>query len=341
MNGNKVTWRSPSNIAIVKYWGKKNVQQPINPSLSFSLSNSYTETEISYSAKISTDKISAKFFFDGQHQPDFEKRILKYFDTIYDQLAVFKKYHLKINSKNTFPHSAGIASSAAAMSSLALALLSIEKDTNETTFRKASSLARLGSGSACRSVYGKFTIWGKLNEVENSSDDFAIPFPYKLHPIFENLQDSILIIRSGKKSVSSSAGHNLMNNHPFKETRIKQATKHCIELLEVLQNDDFARFAEICENEALTLHGLMMNSSPSFILIEPETLSVIQKIREFRAQTKQNVCFTLDAGPNIHLIYPRENKEIIRQFIEEELLVYCENKQWIDDEMGSGPRKIV
>lgn len=337
----KVIWRSPSNIAIVKYWGKKNVQQGINPSLSFSLKNSFTETEISYSEKSSDDQISAKFYFDGKNNPEFEKRILKYFDNISDQLEVFKKYHLEINSKNTFPHSAGIASSASAMSSLALALLSIEKDTKETNFQQASNLARLGSGSACRSVYGGFAIWGEIHGLKDSSDNYAIPFPYKLHPIFKNLQDSILVVRSGKKSVSSSAGHRLMENHPMKDARIKQANEHCIELLDILQNGDFDRFTEICENEALTLHGLMMNSSPSFILMQSETLSIIQKIRAFRTQTGEKLCFTLDAGPNVHLIYPAKNKEIIRQFIKEELLVSCEGNQWIDDEMGSGPQKVI
>jgi len=207
-------------------------------------------------------------------------------------------------------------------------------------FQKASDLSRLASGSAARSVYGGFTLWGKLVGVHHSSDDYAIPFTGELHPDFRNLQDSILIVRSGKKAVSSTAGHKLMDNHPDKETRIREANEHCKELINVLKNGDFFRFAEICELEALSLHQLMMNSTPSFILMQPETLAIIQKIREFREKTAQKICFTLDAGPNIHLIYPDENKGEIRDFIHQELLVYCEDKSWIDDKMGTGPRLI-
>ncbi len=344
MGKSKIIWRSPSNIAIVKYWGKKGIQQGINPSLSFTLSNSFTETEISYQPKQSPKKIAARFYFEGEHKPDFEKRILTYFENIQNRLELFKEYELEIHSKNTFPHSAGIASSASAMSSLVLGLLSIEETIRkipDTEFHQtASDLSRLASGSAARSVYGGFTLWGKLANIQNSSDDFAIPFSEKLHPVFKNLQDSILIVRSGKKAVSSSAGHKLMDKHPDKEFRIKEANKHCEELISILENGSFDRFTKICEREALGLHQLMKTSTPSFNLMEAETIAIIKKIREYRISTGQNLCFTLDAGPNIHLIYPEENKEEIRDFIQKELLVYCENKSWIDDKIGLGPQRI-
>ncbi len=344
MSENKIIWRSPSNIAIVKYWGKKGIQQGINPSISFTLSNSYTETEIRYNEKKSDNKIDFKFYFEREQKPDFEKRILTYFESIHSRLELFKHFELEIYSKNTFPHSAGIASSASAMSSIVLALLSIEKtikDIPEKEFyQKASDLSRLASGSAARSIYGGFTLWGKLASIKNSSNDYAIPFTGTLHPIFQNLQDSILIVRSGKKSVSSTAGHKLMDNHPEKETRIIQANNHTKDLVEVLKNGNFSRFAEICEQEALSLHKLMMTSTPPFILMQAETLAIIQKIRIYRKKSGQNICFTLDAGPNIHLIYPKKNKDIIRDFIHEELLKYCENNNWIDDKIGEGPRQI-
>lgn len=344
MKQNKVIWQSPSNIAIVKYWGKKGIQKGINSSLSFTLSNSYSETEIRYQFKQSTENIIFKFYFEGERKPDFEKRILTYFESIQNRLKLFQKYELEIHSKNTFPHSAGIASSASAMSSIVLGLLSIEKTltaiSDSEFYQQASSLSRLASGSAARSVYGGFNLWGELTSIQNSSDDYAIPFTGKLHPIFRNLQDSILIVRSGKKTVSSTAGHKLMDNHPDKEARIQQANKHTKELVRVLKNGDFNRFAEISEQEALSLHKLMMTSTPSFILMQPETLAIIQKIREHREKTKQKLCFTLDAGPNIHLIYPETNKEEIRDFIHKELLVYCEDNSWIDDKMGDGPRQM-
>jgi len=344
MKQNKVIWRSPSNIAIVKYWGKKGFQQGINPSLSFTLSNSFTETEIRYQAKKSTQHIVAKYYFEGEYNAEFEKRILTYFENIQTRLELFDHYELEIYSRNTFPHSAGIASSASAMSSLALGLLSIEKTIRvipeNNFFQIASELSRLGSGSAARSVYGGFTLWGKLAGVQKSSDDFAISIYKKLHPVFKNLQDSILIVRSGKKPVSSTAGHKLMDNHPDKAERIHQATKNCKALTGILKEGYFPRFAEICEEEALSLHKLMKTSNPSFVLMQPETLTIIQKIRKYREESGAKICFTLDAGPNIHLIYPEENKAEIRKFIQNELLVYCENKKWIDDKIGSGPKQM-
>lgn len=344
MKQHKVIWQSPSNIAIVKYWGKKGIQKGINASLSFTLSNSYSETEILYQEKQSSKDIAIRFYFKGEHKPDFETRILSYFESIQNRLKLFKHYELEIHSKNTFPHSAGIASSASAMSSIVLGLLTIEKTIqhipDKEFFQKASEFSRLASGSAARSVYGGFNLWGKLNGIQNSSDDYAIPFTGKLHPVFRNLNDSILIVQSGKKAVSSTAGHKLMDNHPEKEARIQQANGHAKDLIRVLQNGDFDRFAAICEKEALRLHQLMMTSTPSFVLMQPETLAIIQKVREFRERTAQKLCFTLDAGPNIHLIYPAENKDKIRDFIHNELLVYCEDNSWIDDKMGVGPRQI-
>jgi diphosphomevalonate decarboxylase len=344
MKQDKVIWRSPSNIAIIKYWGKKGIQQGINPSISFSLSSSYTETEIQYQLKTNAEGISIKFFFEGERKLDFEKRILNYLTSVQSRFELLKKYELRINSKNTFPHSAGIASSASAMSSLVLGLLSIEqriKNIPEQEFLKqASGLSRLASGSAARSVYGGFTLWGKLDGIQDSSDDCAIPFLEKIHPVFQKLNDSILIVHAGKKAVSSSEGHRLMENHPFKEARIQQATIHCKDLISVLKDGDFSRFAEICENEALSLHGLMMNSNPSFILMQPETLSVIQKVRAFRETTGEKICFTLDAGPNVHLIYPAEEQDEIKDFIRKELLVHCKNRDWIDDKLGAGPQQI-
>lgn len=344
MKENKVSWQSPSNIAIVKYWGKKGIQQGINPSISFTLSKSFTETEIRYRAKQSSKNIAFKFYFNGEHKPDFEKRILIYFESIQNRLELFKHFELEIHSKNTFPHSAGIASSASAMSSLVLGLLSIENTIHNIPenefFQKASNLSRLASGSAARSVYGGFTLWGNLANIQNSSDEYAIPFTGQLHSDFQNLQDSILIVRADKKEVSSSEGHKLMDNHPEKEARIAQANRHIKELVGILKNGGFNRFAEICEQEALGLHRLMMTSTPSFILMQAETLAIIQKIRAFRKKTDLKLCFTLDAGPNIHLIYPAKNKDKIREFIQEELLVYCDNNSWIDDKMGNGPRLI-
>lgn len=340
---NSVKWQSPSNIAIVKYWGKKGIQIPINPSISFSLSNTITETEIIYSPKQSGKNISIDFSFEGINNKSFEEKILRYLTQIKSKFSIFDKYHLQIKSKNTFPHSAGIASSASSMSSLILCLLSIEHKEKQLSkdafFKKASFFSRLASGSACRSVYPGFTLWGKTDAFQSSSDECAISLS-EIHPVFNDLQDSILIVSSAQKKISSSAGHQLMELHPYKEVRIKQANQHTTQLIQALKLGDFESFIRICETEALSLHAMMMTSNPSYILMEANSLKIIEKIRQFRNDSGFDLCFTLDAGPNIHLLYPKSTKEEIIKFIKAELLVYCESDNWIADEMGNGPKEL-
>ncbi len=338
-------WSSPSNIAFIKYWGKKNNQIPANPSLSMTLNNAYTRTSVrAYKTGIGTG-LTFKFYFENKKVFFFEKKIATFFAKIKKEMRFHENIEFEIRSVNSFPHSAGIASSASSMSALALCLLSIEEqlqqfkyDTNDF-FRKASGLSRLGSGSACRSVYGGFNLWGDSPLVKNSSDEFAIPLE-KIHPVFENLHDTILIVDSREKEVSSTAGHRLMNNHPFASMRFLQASNNLEGLLKCLETGNWEDFSKIVENEALTLHSMMLTSSPWFILLKPGTIDIIERIKKFRQKTSLPVTFTLDAGPNIHLIYPSEYFEKIQQFIHNELIIFCENRKFINDYTGHGPVKF-
>ncbi len=338
---NKIIKRSPSNIALVKYWGKKGEQIPANPSLSFTLSKSYTETKITYTPKIDDGKISIDFFFEGKQNDLFKQKIEKFSQKIIPYFPFLTKLHLKISSKNSFPHSAGIASSASSMSALALCLCAIEQKhygtlQNETDFlRKASFIARLGSGSAARSVFPYAATWGEFVENPISSDEYASPLLFDLHPVFQNYRDAILIVSNKAKKVSSTAGHNLMHGHPFAKARFEQARKHLKILLQALKSGNQNTFMEIVENEALTLHALMMSSNPGFILMEPGTLQIIEKIREYREKTGIKLCFTLDAGPNVHLLYSASDSDKVEKFIKNELLLYCKEDFWIKDEINT------
>jgi diphosphomevalonate decarboxylase len=340
-----VKWRSPSNIALIKYWGKRDNQIPQNPSLSFSLKKSFTETEISYEFK-EGDDISIQFLFDGKPMQDFEERIQKHIRSLQEFLPFLKNLKLTINSHNSFPHSSGIASSASAMSALVLGLCSIEKDLfgtlkNEIEFHeKASFLSRLCSGSAARSVYGGFTVWGEHVQVEGSSDEIAIPLNLKIHPDFLELNDSILITSPEKKKISSSQGHSLMGNHPYAEARYSQARNNLNGLIMALETGDENSFISIVENEALSLHALMMSSNPGFMLLNQNTWNIIHAICKFRETNKLMMAFTLDAGPNVHLIYPEKNKKKIIEFVSSELLQFCYKEMWIDDRIGEGPLKF-
>lgn len=342
---NTIIWESPSNIALIKYWGKMGVQLPRNPSLSMSLKASVSRFELTYEPLKEGEK-KLTYLFEGKENKAFEDKLSRFIDAVSNDVPCVRKYQLKISSSNTFPHSAGIASSASAMSALALCLCSMQEAIDEMEmpkdffFKKASEMARLGSGSASRSLFGQYATWGDLEGVSESSNYYATPLEETVHPIFQDLQDTILLVDSSAKKVSSTAGHELMNNHPFAGARFQQARQNMAELLSVLANGDFNRFIRIVENEALSLHGLMMSSNPSYTLLKPNTLIAIERIKNFREKTKIPVCFTLDAGPNIHLLYPKADENMIQTFIKQEIIELLEDGKYIKDGMGDGPKRI-
>lgn len=340
-----ITWRSPSNLAIIKYWGKHGRQLPRNPSISFTLDKAYTETTLDYKPKTGVDQgIDLEFLFDGQPNLAFGEKARKFLESITEIFPFLRQLKFTVRSSNSFPHSSGIASSASGMSALALCLCSLEDelfnslDDDEAFRRKASFVARLGSGSACRSIYAGLAVWGAVGEIEGSSDLYAIPFKDEVHESFLTYQDAILIVSKGEKSVSSRAGHALMDNSPYAESRYQQARQRLHNLLMAMRTGDADAFGQILEAEALTLHALMMASN--YILIKPNTLTAIEKVQAFRKDTGHPLYFSLDAGPNLHLLYPGRIKEEVKNFIEDQLLQYCENGQWIADEVGKGPLQL-
>jgi diphosphomevalonate decarboxylase len=339
----EVQWKSPSNIALVKYWGKFGNQLPKNPSISFTLKHSVTTLSISVKESSTS---SLKFYFEGIENPKFQEKILKFLDTCRSRFPWLINHHLEIHSSNTFPHSSGIASSASSMSALCLSLLSVDEFftgnilSKDEFLNKASELSRLASGSAARSVFPGLASWGECSAILSSTNQFATPFN-EAHEIFRNYCDSILIVDAGEKAVSSRAGHGLMENHPFKEQRFLRANQNLIQLVAALKTGDLKSFIEIVEEEALTLHALMMTSTPSYILLKPQSLWLIERIKEYRSEKNIPVCFTIDAGPNIHLLYPKSFETQVRLWIESELAESLVELKWIHDEVGSGPEKII
>jgi len=340
----KVSWKCPSNIALVKYWGKFGRQYPKNPSISFTLSEAHTITHVEYVYNsIAQDEIKIDFKFEGEQKPTFANKVQSYLNSISDVLPIVKHLSLNIESENSFPHSSGIASSASSMAALAMCLISIEKELTHGTnlnYQKASFLSRLGSGSACRSVFEKVAIWGEVKGIEESSNDFAIPYFKKINPIFHTFHDDILIVSAEEKSVSSRAGHALMESNAYGKARFQQANEHMAILLEAMKSGDLETFGYIVEKEALTLHALMMASDPPYMLLEPNTIQIIKKIQSFRKDTATPVYFTLDAGPNIHLLYPTEFSPLVNE-LKNDLKPYCVNGRIIEDKVGDGPIKIL
>ena len=341
----KVVWKAPSNIALVKYWGKKAQQIPANPSVSFTLDACATTTSIFFSRKKNSSQFSFDLVFEGKPKEDFKPKIQTFFERIETYVPFLKSYHLKIETSNSFPHSSGIASSASGMAALALCLMDMEKMMNpemDSDFfnKKASFLARLGSGSACRSIEGDLIQWGEHHPIAGSSNLYGIKYPFEVNTVFKNFHDTILLVHKGQKQVSSSVGHNLMHNHPYAERRFKQAHENLDSLKTIFSEGDLEGFIKVVESEALTLHAMMMTSMPYFILMKPDTLEIINKIWQFRTSTNIPICFTLDAGANVHVLYPEFVKEKAIQFIQDELVAHCENGHYICDRIGNGARKI-
>jgi diphosphomevalonate decarboxylase len=337
----------PSNIALVKYWGKKDEQIPINPSLSFTLRNSVIKICLKYDYNPLKSFSLKSFKLNGQPEPAFFARIEGYLKRMTEYFPFLKHTEIEIDSRSNFPHSAGIASSAAAFSALALCLCSMEAtltgtpDDDENFYRRASFMARLGSGSACRSIYGGMVLWGQFSKIPLSSDMHAIQLDdARVNPLFMTLRDAVLIVEDDKKAISSSQGHALMQTHPYKSDRLTQANENLGKLLIALAGGNTKLFAEVVENEALSLHSLMMSSNPGYVLMKPNTLTILDKIRAFREDKGIEICFTMDAGPNVHLLYFEKDKKTVVDFINSELAPLCKNNQWIDDALGNGPNHI-
>lgn len=332
------TQTCPSNIALIKYWGKYDQQIPANPSISYTLNHCKTITEMEF---IAGEKFSVQTFLAGKEEPKFAEKIEKYFQKIESYLPWILSGKFIIRTENTFPHSSGIASSASGFGAIAKCLIHIneqlspQKELPMDKNQMASLLARLGSGSACRSLYNGLIVWGKTEVVKGSSDEFAVPYPIEnIHPIFRDFNDWVLLIHEGQKSVSSTVGHQLMHTNPYAEKRFEEARNNFHRLKDIFTTGDIEAFIQLVEHEALTLHAMMMMSEPAFILMKAGTMEVIQKIWKFRENTHLPLFFTLDAGANVHLLFPKNSSQKeIENFIEQELLPHTQNNGIVKDFM--------
>jgi diphosphomevalonate decarboxylase len=345
-SGGSCQWESPSNIALVKYWGKSDIQIPKNTSISFTLNKCVTKTKLDFvKKKNNSEFIDFDVYYNDKLKEDFKPKVQSFFERITKYCPYILDYKFNINTTNTFPHSSGIASSASGISALALCIMYVEKlfnpkITDDYFYMKASFIARLGSGSACRSLKGSVNLWGYHPSFRTSSDLYSIEFPHKVDNIFNTYHDAVLLVDKGIKTVSSTIGHKLMNNHPFADRRFQIAQNNIDKLSIILKNGDTKEFVKIVEDEALMLHGLMMTSNPSYILIKSKTLQIIENIREFRSKNNIPVCFTLDAGANVHVLFPDKYSDMVYDFIENKLKTYCENNSYIKDCVGFGAKQL-
>ena len=338
--GKSFKWSAPSNIALVKYWGKKpGVQIPTNPSVSLTLEEARTTASLRVVGPRNDDWISLKFA--GHSMPAFLPKIERFFTLASEYLPFLNDLSFSLETSNTFPHSAGIASSASSMAAMALCLVELEEQLTskplekEDFTKRASFLARLGSGSACRSLFPYCASWGA--HIDGGSDEVAshlLP-----HDLFLNMQNTVVLVDQSEKKVSSRAGHGLMKGHLFAESRNIQAHENWALACKWLIDGSWDMLGSLVEEEALSLHAMMMTSRPGYLLMKPDSLKIIEAVRGFRVRTKVPLYFTMDAGPNVHLLYPMNEKEAVEEFIEREILKDAPHLSILKDHVGLGPRR--
>lgn len=295
----KATAIASSNIAFIKFFGKTddNLRLPANSSISMCLSNTTTTTTVEFSKIYKKDviEIVGETFSENE-----KRRITNHLDRVRKIAKVTN--HAKVLTKNSFPKSSGIASSASGFAALTLAATkACNLDLNE---RELTILSRLASGSACRSISDGFVEWKKG---ENSKESYA----YSLYPPnYWNICDILVIVGDRPKKISTTDAHKLAYSSPFYQKRIMEMTEKIDRLKQALKKKDFNSFGEILELEALNMHAVMMTMTPPLFYWSEKTVKLIKKVWEWR-QKGLSVYFTIDAGPNIHLICEARNEEDI------------------------------
>lgn len=321
---NKVTAVSPANIAFIKYWGKKNpkLNIPYNDSISMNLDSCLTKTTTEFDPKLKKDRV---FIGGGEVEGEKKERVVKILDLI-RMMANVKTYAI-VKSENNFPSDAGIASSASGFSALALSASSAAGlDLSE---KQLSRLARMGSGSACRSIPDGFTLWKKG---KNDTSSYATQIA---PPGFWDIRDVIAITSEGGKKTSSTEGHELATSSPYFALRIKNVGGRILKLKKALLEKDIKKFGTLMEEEAIDLHLMAMSSKPPVYYWNSGTLEVMHEV--IRLRENGILCyFTMDAGPNVHIICLGRDESKVRNAIKKLPLV----KKIISNKAGKGARII-
>jgi diphosphomevalonate decarboxylase len=290
MDMDPFTARANPNIAFVKYWGNRDdaLRLPANGSISMNLGGFETRTTVRFEEGLQADeaKINGKIAGDKARV-----RISKMLDEVRALAGV--QFFAKVESQNNFPTSAGMASSASAFAALAMA--STRAAGIQLDEAALSRLARRSSGSACRSIPGGFVEWASGTGDRNSYAISIAP------PEYWDLADCISIISREQKSTGSTEGHALAGSSPLQAARVGDAPRRLDFCRHAILTRDFAALADIVESDSNLMHAVMMTSHPPLFYWQPSTLLVMQTVREARAKGMP-VCYTVDAGPNVHVI---------------------------------------
>lgn len=278
-----------ANIAFVKYWGARDARLniPYNDSLSMNLSDAVTVTTVHF-GDYPADSLVID---DREARPAQVARASRHLDHL--RRLAETEARARVVSRNSFPMGTGMASSAAGFAALTVAAsAALALDLSE---RELSALARLGSGSACRSIPSGFTLWHAGHDHASSFAETIAP------PEHWDLRDVTAVVSAAHKVVSSAQGHGLADTSPFLAARLDDLPRRTGRVLAALAARDIEALGEELEAEAIALHVLAMTSRPPLLYWEPATLEIMQLCPQWRSEGIA-VYFTLDAGPNVHLI---------------------------------------
>jgi len=302
-----------SNIALIKYWGRSrnhdpNLNIPSNDSVSmtkYGLTDDIhlqTHTTIEFSDNYQEDTANLDGAVLVGRNMD---RILRVIDPLRKYADVDAKF--KMMSKNDFPTQAGLASSSSGFAALAIA--TVNALGIHFTKEEISKYARLGSGSAARSIHGGFVYWNKGSSHETSfAQQICGPNEFDMNAV-------IAIVHEGKKEVTSDVGHNLAHTSPFDAVRIQRSEEQAKEIKKAILSDAFAKVGETAEENCKYMHAVMMTSTPPLYYWSPETLRLIRSTQKIRKEGLE-CYFTIDAGPNVHYFCRPEDTLELQKMLE-------------------------
>jgi diphosphomevalonate decarboxylase len=305
----KAMAKSPANIAFIKFWGKRDrkLNLPFNDSISMNLSECFTKATVDFQEKLREDLININGVeVDGEKK----QRVVNFLNAI-RKLAKIKTF-ANVDSENNFPADSGIASSASAFSALALA--GSRAAGLNLGQMEVSRLARLGSGSASRSVIDGFAYWKKGRDDESS---YSIQLA---KTDFWDIRDIVAVVSKESKKISTTEGHEEVLSSPYFKTRIRNIKNRIKEMKSAMLDKNFTKFGELMEEEAVDLHVITMTSKPPIFYWNAGTLQIIRKLQEWREEGLL-AYFTIDAGPNVHVICQSKDEEEINERLKKLSLV--------------------
>ncbi|MBN1372339.1 MAG: diphosphomevalonate decarboxylase, partial [Anaerolineaceae bacterium] len=284
-----------ANIAFIKYWGNRDhaLRLPVNGSISMNLDGLFARTTVTFVPGLEADELILN------NQPAAGAslaRVSRFLDIVRGMAGT--ELYAQVVSRNNFPTGAGIASSAAAFAALALAgSQAAGMDLDEAAL---SRLARRGSGSAARSVPGGFVEWHLGTGDEDSVAASIAPAQHW------DLVDCIAVVATGHKPVGSTEGHALAGTSILQAARVEDASRRLDVCRRAILERDFITFAEIVEQDSTLMHAVMMTSVPPLFYWEPASIQIMKVVPAWRVEGLP-CCFTLDAGPNVHVLCPAEH----------------------------------